>query len=329
MTRRFPAESAIPVAQALLSPQGFRVGKQQPTFLRWLTHHNWAKAVTTIHIENRYVLTPSGQTLLPEFMASEFGGNWLNVSTTTTSRERFLADHLTNQLPEFIHSHVATAVWGEHSKKSVKPPEGLSERNCDIIQLRTSSKVELIFSSGKMTSRKINCTKEMAFSDAVILNEKMLSSLNRIKSEGKLSLITVENAGAWQHMPLPEGLVVIHVQGNNQKLFRQLVTYFPDASWSHFGNLDPYGIQLAQNMALGIHRKLTLFIPNWWYEYIKYYQVPLSDENRKKQWAFLPILLSREYPILNRLKTEQTWLEQNAIMLDHRLENTLTSWIRD
>ena len=323
MTRRFSAESAIPVAQALLSPQGLRVGQQQPEFLRWLVHHHWAKQVTLNKVRNRFELTPSGKEYLPEFMASEFGENWLHVSTDSSiSRERFLSDHLKPDLPALIHSRVINAVWGEHSKKSVRRPAGIKEQNSELIQLRTSAEMELVFES-----RTIQCQEEMAFSDAVMLNEKMLASLQVVRCTGPLSLVTIENAGAWQHMPLPPGMVAIYVPGNNQRLFRKILDFFPKAGWGHFGDLDPKGVQIAQTLARASNHKLRLFVPNWWYEYLEHYQLPLKQTDQQYPWAFLPVLLAREYPILNRLKDGDTWLEQEAIMLDGRLEKTLENWL--
>ena len=308
MTRRFSAESAIPVAQALLSPQGFRVGQQQPEFLRWLIHHDWAEQVTLNKVRNRFELTPSGKTYLPEFMSTEFGDNWLHVSTEASiSRERFLSDHLKADLPKLIHSRVINAVWGEHSKKSVRRPEGIKEQNCELIQFRTSTKMDLVFES-----RTIKCQEEMAFSDAIILNEKMLASLKKIRCAKPLTLVTIENAGAWQHLPLPQGMVAIYVPGNNQRLFRKIIDFFPNAGWGHFGDLDPKGVQIAQTLARATNHKLKLFVPNWWYEYLAHYQLPLKQTNQQQSWAFLPVLLAREYPILTRLKDGHIWLEQEA-----------------
>ena len=59
----------------------------------------------------------------------------------------------------------------------------------------------------------------------------------------------------------------------------------------------------------------------------EYYQLPLKQTEQQHPWAFLPVLLTREYPILTRLKDEDIWLEQEAIMLDSRLEKTLENWL--
>lgn len=323
MIRRFPAESAVPVAQSLLSPKGLQVGRQQPDFLLWLIRQDWAESVTNNKTRNRFELTPAGKEHLPQYMVSHYGDQWSDEPKIPCNRERFLKERLIEDLPTVIHSRVINAVWGEHSKRSIRQPDGITERNCEVIQLRTSSNVQLVFSG-----RTIDCREEMDFADAIILNEKMLSQFEHIKGQQKLHIMSIENAGAWQHMPLPDGLIAVHVPGNNQRLFRQLMDCLPETRWSHFGDLDPNGIQIAQNLAHGLNQRVNIFIPKWWYEYIENYQLSVTDSKNKKAWAFLPMLLSREYSILNRLKGDQIWLEQEAIMLDYRLEDTVKQWVK-
>ncbi len=252
-------------------------------------------------------------------MNKQFGSDWQMSLEKAETRDDFLKKHLISPLPKFIHSRVLNAVWAEHSKKQTSPPPEMETRDSELIQLRTQMDCQLHFSG-----RVINCQDEMTFSEAIIINETELSKLESVECETPITIITVENAGAWQHLPLPENVITLFVPGSNHKLTLKLLSFFQNYQWCHFGDLDQKGLDIAVSLSQALNKPLKLLIPDWWSEYQPHFKQDMKKG--KIAWRKDRCPQSRQYsqhPVIKTLADSEIWMEQEAIVLDSRLRNEI------
>lgn len=312
----FQPEDAIPIALDLLADSYRQKGRQMSAFLTHLIKVGWVEQCSFRQRNNDFALRTAHDRLsFLEYMERQFGSHWQTSLEQGETREAFLTQHLISPLPGHIHSRVVNAIWGEHSKKQAATPSGIATRDSELIQLRTRMECQLHFSG-----RVINCRNEMAFSDAVIINETALDKLQSIQCEAPTNIITVENAGAWQHLPLPENVIALFVPGNNQKLALKLLSFFLDYQWCHFGDLDQKGLDIASSLARAQNKPLKLLIPDWWSDYQPHFK--LGIKQGKVAWRKDICPQSRKYaqhPFINSLADDAKWMEQEAIVLDSRL----------
>lgn len=236
----------------------------------------------------------------------------------------FLQERLQEPLPDTMHGRVINALWGDHSKQETDPPPGIERRDSGVLQLRTQTDILLHFRGGRV----IHCREEMEFAGAVLLNENALEKLKALEytSNGaKVHIVTIENEGAWQHFPLPDGIVAVFMPGNNQKLAKRLFSFTADCPWTHFGDLDQKGIDIPYSLANALGKSMEsvkLLIPDWWQEYRR-----LFDLSVRQPWKSLTRAQSRQSPLLKSLKSEKKWLEQEAIVLDKRFYQAVQALI--
>ncbi|WP_020582071.1 Wadjet anti-phage system protein JetD domain-containing protein [Endozoicomonas elysicola] len=316
----FSPEDAVPIALALLGEGYVQKGQQMPVFLDFLINARWVEKHSYRQRNNHFALrtTDDRQNFLV-YMNKHFGDNWQTSLEKGETRDEFLSKRLLSPIPVNIHSRVQNAIWGEHSKKKLSAQPDIETVDSELIQLRTRMDCQLHFSG-----RVINCKDEMAFSDAIIINETALSKLQSIQCEAPINIITVENAGAWQHLPLPENVIALFVPGNNQKLALKLLSFFLNYQWAHFGDLDQKGLDIAAALARAQNRPLKLLIPDWWSEYRPHFE--LDIKKRKTLWRENICPRSRQYtrhPFLNSLANRKKWMEQESIVLDSRLLNEI------
>jgi hypothetical protein len=161
----------------------------------------------------------------------------------------------------------------------------------------------------------------MAVVGEVILPERAL--LDGISPCGILprAVMTVENLGPFVDMPKPRELLLIHQPGWNTPLSQQFIKMLgPELSWYHFGDLDPEGIAIYRHLKQE-EEKPSLFLPSFWDEYEEGYFQPLSDAWPEK------IADSILEPLLKKLFAANTWLEQEPIILDERLDLELAGLV--
>lgn len=109
-------------------------------------------------------------------------------------------------------------------------------------------------------------------------------------------------------------LFLIHQPGWNTALsLLFLKTFGAGITWYHFGDLDPEGLAIYQHLQCE-REKPFLFIPTFWNEYEKMFSHQLCDP-----WPET-ITTSHSEPLLKRLFSDNTWLEQEPIILDERFE---------
>ncbi|WP_299732199.1 Wadjet anti-phage system protein JetD domain-containing protein [uncultured Endozoicomonas sp.] len=322
---KFPPEDAITIALALLDDCYCQKGRQKPSFLGFLIEAEWVEQRTQRQSNNQFALrSKADRNSLLSYMHSHYGEQWQTAFEPDETREEFLKKHLVSPLPVTLHSRVKNAVWGEHSKKTTSIDTHLETLDSEIIQLRTRTSCQLHFSS-----RVIDCLEEMDFADAIILNEKALSQLTSIQCDEPVQIITVENAGAWQHLPLPKPVMAIFVPGNNYKLTLRFLSALQNFQWCHFGDLDQKGLDIAAQLARSLDKPIKLLIPEWWSDYQTHFAQKIKAGKTLWRTDICPYSKHyRNHPLLNSLVEQEIWLEQEAIMLDTRLEEDIRNLLK-
>lgn len=75
-------------------------------------------------------------------------------------------------------------------------------------------------------------------------------------------VITIDNRDAFVSMVLPADTLLIHAPLKDTAMAEQLLRSLTDnIHWSHFGDLSPESLQLANLFAERIQRQLALFLP--------------------------------------------------------------------
>ena len=325
MTYRSDDLKSLTIAQQLLGNGSVKLGKKSPKlFDKWL-RQEWIEVTTNNRFRNTYELTPSGKECLEAYIVQHFGSDWVKqLFEQPNNTAQMISDKLLQPLPDLIHPRVVNAIWGAHSKQQAEAPEAIRKEGLEIIQLRTNTPLSFHFSH-----RIILSHEEMEFANAIILNERMLQKLQRVESHSPLHIVTIENTGSWQHFPLPDGVIALFIPGNNQTLLKKFFEFFPDAHWGHFGDLDQSGIDIALSIANSLNKKPKLFIPSFWIDYLLVKQLTIEDSKTKKSWKKVQVKSLQDHPIIVQLQTNNSWLEQEVIMLDKRLKDAVIEWIKE
>lgn len=122
-------------------------------------------------------------------------------------------------------------------------------------------------------------------------------------------VITCENLGAYVDLPSLDNLLVVFAPGADTEPAIFLLKKLPESTWIHFGDLDPKGLAIAEQIATAAGRNLRLFIPSFAEEYLD------PPQPAKGIWPQrLP-----SHPVLELLKARGTGIAQEAFMLDVRL----------
>jgi len=148
------------------------------------------------------------------------------------------------------------------------------------------------------------------------LSERAL--MKEVEFKGKLpkTIITVENLGSYIDIVLPDNVLVIFSPGSDLRSATQLMKYFPEVNWIHFGDIDPEGMQIAHNLAKVLSREVNIYIPSFTREYIS------RAQKKNVTW-------DKTYGIevLESLKEKDIGIYQEIFMLDERLTKDIESYM--
>lgn len=280
--------------------------------------------VTQSARQNELTLNESGSEQLPSLMDSI----WPSWRQTLTQLKRaglpFTAEGLQNlarsgmrfpSMPLRLHEKTFAALSGAHSKCSINAgtlPPGLSLTTDGV--LRTRPNKGLLIHAGQ---KRLSCDDLVQALGELDIPERAI--LDGIRLEGTLpkAVMTVENLGPFVDMPKPDEVFLIHQPGWNTALsLLFLKTFGEGITRYHFGDLDPEGLAIYQHLQCE-REKPFLFIPSFWDEYEKMFSHQLCDP-----WPET-ITASHSEPLLKRLFSDNTWLEQEPIILDERFEEEL------
>jgi len=224
-------------------------------------------------------------------------------------------------LPTMINRKTASACLGLHSKTGVSEALRNSLGSCR----ETTDQVLRLKACSGLTIRRganvLDCDPLMTLLGEISIPERVF--LDGFFLEGKLPdvVFTIENLGAYVDFPF-EALkgrgVTILTPGKDTVLTIELLKRLPEkTAWLHFGDLDPEGVSIFEQINRRVPQVGRRFIPQFWEEQLGR---PLGAG--EKQWGVLPPAAA-SIPILKRLMDSGLWLEQEAILLDPRLSEAV------
>lgn len=149
------------------------------------------------------------------------------------------------------------------------------------------------------------------------LSERGLRKISKFKGILPSTIITVENLGSYIDLTLPSDMLAIFSPGTDIRCAVQLMKFFPDVNWVHFGDIDPKGIQIVYMLAKAISRHPRIYIPTFVGDYLK------RTQKKKVIWQETYGL-----PILSILKDEKVGIFQEIFMLDNRLSFDIENFAR-
>lgn len=124
-------------------------------------------------------------------------------------------------------------------------------------------------------------------------------------------IITCENLGAYIDLSLPMTAMAIFAPGADVEAAAAIIKALPSARWNHFGDIDPDGLEIAENLANATGRQTNFYLPSFAEEY-------LPGRPTDTPWKGIP-----DEPIFRELKRTQKRIFQEVFMLDDRLPGEL------
>ena len=149
------------------------------------------------------------------------------------------------------------------------------------------------------------------------LSERGLRKVSRFKGILPSTIITVENLGSYIDLTLPSDMLAIFSPGTDIRSAIQLLKFFPDSKWIHFGDIDPKGIQIAYMLAETLSRQPNIYIPSFAEDYLN------RCQKQKVVWQETYGL-----PLLAILQKKKAGIFQEVFMLDDRLSSDIENFVR-
>lgn len=139
--------------------------------------------------------------------------------------------------------------------------------------------------------------------------------LDGLELEGHLrALLLLENLGAWRDMPAPAGFLLAHVPGWDTATVAHLLDHVAQVPVIHFGDLDPNGVRIYLHLR---ERRpdLRWFVPPFWAELV-------DSHGLHAPWP-ADVDVSAAPALVRELAARAIWLEQERIVVDHRISAAL------
>lgn len=149
------------------------------------------------------------------------------------------------------------------------------------------------------------------------LSERGLRKHPKFKGILPSAIITVENLGSYIDLPLPSDMLAIFSPGTDIRCAVQLMKFFPNVNWIHFGDIDPEGVQIAHTLAAALTRQPQIYIPSFAEDYLKRTQKRTVVWQKTYGLSFLAALQKIEAGIF-----------QEIFMLDERLRVDIENFAR-
>jgi len=327
LSQRQPTEQLLPFVKLLIEGELLRSAGNVGVFEKTLAQ-SWANMSGK---GRKIVVTERGKSALAQYLDNTWPG-WSGVVDELAAAGLPLSmdgvKELERQkratslnLPKRAHHKTLAAVIGAHSKT------GLGARHQGIIKdtlattdqtLRLRANKDLKLEIG---NQFLDCDLVMQVLGEVVIPERALLDGLTVSGCPPQVVMTVENLGTYVDMAIVrEDLLVIHTPGKNTALTIAFMGLLKESlPHLHFGDLDPEGLNITKILDAGCAQKLTLFAPDFWEESI-------DSLSGFCQWP-KEIPVGHNIPLIERLRREGRWLEQERITLDPRLKSALRSEI--
>ena len=125
------------------------------------------------------------------------------------------------------------------------------------------------------------------------------------------NVITCENLGAYVDLPLPPTAMAVFSPGADIEAAAALLNALPDTKWVHFGDIDPDGLEIAENLGRETGRAVQFYVPSFSEEY-------LPGRPTETPWKAIP-----DRPIFYELKRTRKRIFHEVFMLDGRLSDDM------
>jgi hypothetical protein len=146
--------------------------------------------------------------------------------------------------------------------------------------------------------------------------ERLWLRFTKFNGELPKLIVTCENLGSYIDLPLPDEAMAIYSPGADIEAAAAFIKQLPEIKWLHFGDIDPEGLEIAENLAKETRRQLNLYIPSFAEEY-------LPGRPVETRWNTLPDL-----PLFRELGRTQKRIFQEVFMLDSRLGDEIAAMAR-
>lgn len=223
------------------------------------------------------------------------------------------------ELPARLNVRTAASSVAPHSKASLsairRAALGDTTTTRDgIVRLRPPSGLVIMRDGRELDAASIaNVLGEVAITERALLDGTTLKGAIR-------AVLLVENLGPYQDLVPPEGWLIAHVPGWNTATVRSFLRLLSDVPIVHFGDLDAAGVRIVRHLQQ-IHPSLKWAVPGFWREYIdKRGLVGVWPED---------LNLAGVPPLVLELAHRGVWLEQEAIVVDVRLRQSLVDIASD
>ena len=149
-----------------------------------------------------------------------------------------------------------------------------------------------------------------------LIPQRLWMGLRNLGGNHPRCVITCENLGAYIDLPLAPDMMAVYAPGRDTEPAVHLLSELPDTPWLHFGDLDPEGVVIAEQIAHASDRKVSMYIPTFAMEYL--------DLAQKKgvEWGNVP-----DHPVFAVLKHQGLGIFQEVFMLDPRLKEDLSQYV--
>ena len=212
-----------------------------------------------------------------------------------------------------IH-HKTAAAWRGDSKTNKNRPltAGQVTTTDEVLRLRSFNTCLKFFHNGGV---EIDADEETCIRTEVSIPQRMMLDIPQAEISKDTLLITVENLGAFVDFPVFEGVLLIYSPGQCFSAAARLINkYFEKLSWVHFPDLDPNGVQIAEQLASALGRDTAIWFPSFWEQARRKSMVG----SQKIKWSAIEAPAS-----LFQLVTNEEWIEQEVLVVDQRFEKAM------
>lgn len=179
-----------------------------------------------------------------------------------------------------------------------------------VMRFRPNAGLYGIFDTNKIDLWKLSETLSEC-----IIPERLWLRFERFEGVLPSLIISCENLGAYVDLVVPDSAMVIYAPGADIETAAELLRHFPHTDWIHFGDVDPDGLKIAENLAKEVSRQLHFFVPSFAEEY-------LPGRPVKTPWAEIP-----DTNVFRKLRRSRTRLFQEVFMLDPRLSSDIATFL--
>lgn len=283
----------------------------------WLDHQTWTRQLGRHDV---LALTPAGAGELEALLerawpawreavqaleAEGLSADERGVDELERRRQAAGAEDLA--LPERVNGRNLAAFLAARSL--VEAPPGVAVTRDGIVRLRPSAGLRLVRHGGEHDAAEL-----AGLLGEVVLSERALLDGTRLAGTLPRAVLLVENRGPFVDLPAPEDWLLAHVPGwDTSGLALLLQALPPEIPVLHFGDLDPKGVRLMRDLQ-ELRPDLRWCVPAFWEAHLE--RAPRCDWPRR--------LVQDEDPaLLRKLATRGLRLEQELVVLDHRLPAAL------